>query len=60
MKAIVYFSREIAPEKIVEMYQKLGKKLEGKVAVKLHLEKKKNRNFWIRNSGSREYDLVEV
>ena len=45
MRATVYFSREITPEKIVEMYQKLGKKLEGKVAVKLHSGEEGNQNF---------------
>ena len=45
MKTTVYFSREITPEKIVEMYQKLGKKLEGKVAVKLHSGEEGNQNF---------------
>lgn len=35
-KAKVYFSKEISPEKVLEMYQLLGKKLEGKAAIKLH------------------------
>ena len=35
-KANVYFSKEISPEKVLEMYQLLGKKLDGKVAIKLH------------------------
>lgn len=34
-KANVYFSKEISPEKVLEMYQLLGKKLDGKVAIKL-------------------------
>ena len=29
-KANVYFSKEISPEKVLEMYQLLGKKLDGK------------------------------
>ena len=32
-KAKVYFSKEISPEKVLEMYQLLGKKLEGKAAI---------------------------
>ena len=34
MKSKVYFSREITPEKVVELYHKLGIDLPGKVAVK--------------------------
>ena len=36
MASKVFFSREITPEKVVEMYQLAGKELSGKVAVKLH------------------------
>ena len=35
-KAKVYFTREITPESVVKMYETLGVKLPGKVAVKLH------------------------
>lgn len=45
MSATVYFSRTITPEKVLELYQLLGKKLEGKVAVKLHSGEKGNQNF---------------
>ena len=45
MSSIVYFSRTITPEKVLELYQLLGKKLEGKVAVKLHSGEKGNQNF---------------
>ena len=45
MKSKVYFSREITPEKVVEMYQKLGVALPGKVAVKVHSGEKGNTNF---------------
>lgn len=45
MKAKVYFSRTITPEKVLEMYQLLGKKLEGNVAVKLHSGEVGNQNF---------------
>ncbi len=44
-KAKVYFSKEISPEKVLEMYQLLGKKLEGKVAIKLHSGETGNQNF---------------
>ena len=45
MKAKVYFSREITPEKVVELYHKLGIDLPGKVAVKVHSGEKGNQNF---------------
>ena len=35
-KAKVYFCKEITPENIVKMYKTVGKKLPGKIAVKLH------------------------
>ena len=45
MKARVYFSREITPEKVVELYRLLDADLPGKVAVKLHSGEKGNQNF---------------
>lgn len=45
MKSKVYFTKEITPEKVVEMYRALGKKLPGKVAVKVHSGEKGNQNF---------------
>ena len=45
MKSKVYFTREIAPEKVVELYQAAGKTLTGKVAVKLHSGEEGNQNF---------------
>lgn len=45
MSSKVYFSREISPEKVLELYNMLGKKLEGKVAVKVHSGEKGNQNF---------------
>ena len=45
MNAKVYFSREITPEKVVEMYRLLGIELPGRVAVKLHSGEKGNQNF---------------
>ena len=45
MGAKVYFSKEITPEKVLELYKLLGVKLPGKVAVKLHSGEKGNQNF---------------
>ncbi len=45
MAATVYFTREITPEKVVELYHKLGVDLPGKVAVKVHSGEKGNQNF---------------
>ena len=44
-KAKVYFTSKITPESIVEIYEALGKKLEGKVAVKLHSGERGNQNY---------------
>ena len=45
MKPKVYFSREITPERVVELYERLGKALTGKVAVKLHSGERGNQNY---------------
>ena len=45
MKPIVYFSRTITPEKVLELYQKLGKTLKGNVAIKVHSGEPGNQNF---------------
>ena len=45
MSAKVYFSREITPEKVLELYKMLGKVLSGNVAVKVHSGEKGNQNF---------------
>jgi len=45
MKPIVYFSRTITPEKVLELYQKLGKELPGNVAIKVHSGEVGNQNF---------------
>lgn len=45
MKSKVYFSREITPEKVLELYQRTGKDLQGKVAVKVHSGEAGNQNF---------------
>jgi len=45
MKSKVFFSREITPEKVVELYRLAGKELPGKVAVKVHSGEEGNQNF---------------
>ncbi len=45
MKSKVYFSRQITPENVASLYKLLGKKLSGKVAVKLHSGEVGNQNF---------------
>jgi uncharacterized Fe-S center protein len=45
MTAKVYFSREITPEKVLELYKLLGVQLPGNVAVKVHSGEKGNQNF---------------
>jgi uncharacterized Fe-S center protein len=45
MSATVYFSREITPEKVLELYKLAGKELTGNVAVKVHSGEKGNQNF---------------
>lgn len=45
MSSKVYFTREISPEKVLELYKLLGCKLDGNVAVKVHSGEKGNQNF---------------
>ena len=45
MTSKVYFSRQITPENVSSLYKLLGKKLSGKVAVKLHSGEVGNQNF---------------
>ncbi len=44
-KSKVYFTKEITPESIVKMYEELGVKLQGNVAVKLHSGEQGNQNY---------------
>jgi len=44
-KSKVYFSKEITPEKVVEIFKKLNVELGEKVAVKLHSGEKGNQNY---------------
>ena len=43
--AKVYFSREITPEKVLELYRMAGKELKGNVAIKVHSGEVGNQNF---------------
>ena len=45
MKSKVYFTRTITPEKVMEMYEMLGRPLTGKVAAKVHSGEDGNQNF---------------
>ena len=45
MTSNVYFSRTISPETVLKLYQMLGKKLEGNVAIKVHSGEPGNQNF---------------
>ena len=44
-KAKVYFTKEITPQAMIRMYEAMGVKLPGKVAVKLHSGEVGNQNF---------------
>lgn len=44
-KAKVYFTKNITPEAVVDIYKKLNANLDGKVAVKLHSGEKGNQNY---------------
>ncbi len=45
MASTVYFSREITPEKVLELFKLVDKTLPGKVAIKVHSGEKGNQNF---------------
>lgn len=44
-KSKVYFCKEITPENVVKMFEKLEKNLPGKVAVKVHSGEEGNQNY---------------
>ena len=44
-KSKVYFSKEITPENLVEIYKKVGKDLKGNVAIKVHSGEAGNQNY---------------
>jgi len=44
-KSKVYFTKEISPEGLIKLYEVLGKKLQGNIAIKLHSGEKGNQNY---------------
>ena len=44
-KVKVYFCKEVTPENVIKIYEALGKKLSGKIAVKLHSGEQGNQNY---------------
>ena len=44
-RSIVYFTKEITPESLIKLYDKLGVELKGNVAVKLHSGEAGNQNY---------------
>lgn len=44
-KAKVYFTKEITPQAMIRLYEAMGVKLQGRVAVKLHSGEVGNQNF---------------
>ncbi len=47
--AKVWFTSEITPEAVIKMYDAVGIKLGGNIAVKVHSEKKATRIFCVPN-----------
>ncbi len=45
MASIVYFSKQITPERLIDLYEKLGVSLPSPVAVKLHSGEEGNQNY---------------
>lgn len=45
MKSKVYFTKDITPEKVLELYNKVSENIDGKIAVKLHSGEDGNQNF---------------
>ena len=44
-ESIVYFTKNITPERVIDIYNAVGRKLTGKVAVKLHSGEVGNQNY---------------
>lgn len=44
-KAKVYFIKDITPENVIKIYEAVGKRLEGNVAVKVHSGEEGNQNY---------------
>ena len=45
MKSKVYFTTDITPEKVIEMYRALGRELPGRIAAKVHSGEEGNQNY---------------
>ena len=45
MKSKVFFTKEIIPENVIKLYEKCGKELKGKIAVKVHSGEEGNQNY---------------
>ena len=45
MPSVVYFTKTITPEKVLELYELAGKELPGRVAVKVHSGEDGNQNY---------------
>ena len=45
MQSKVYFSRQVTPEQVLELYRLAGKQLSGKIAIKVHSGETGNQNF---------------
>ena len=45
MSSKVFFTPDITPEKIIEMYRLTGKELSGRIAIKLHSGEQGNQNY---------------
>ena len=45
MKPIVYFSKKLTGNELIKLYNKLGIRLNGNVAIKLHSGEPGNQNF---------------
>lgn len=45
MQSTVYFTKEISPQRTIDLYRALGHPLPGNIAVKLHSGEVGNQNF---------------
>ncbi len=45
VKSRVYFTKNITPERVIQMYRVLGKELPGRIAAKVHSGEKGNQNY---------------
>ena len=58
-KSIVYFTRDLSPEGIMKVYEKINAQITGKVGVKLHTGEPHGPNIipssWVRNSSGKNF-----